>query len=57
MALVPWVITAYLATSAVAVIVAGPVIDAVGVRRTFRVTGVWFLVWSAAAAAAPNTRR
>ena len=53
-ALVPWVITAYLATSAVAVIVAGPVIDAVGVRRTFRVTGVWFLVWSAAAAAAPN---
>ena len=53
-ALVPWVITAYLATSAVAVIVAGPVIDAVGVRRTFRVSGVWFLVWSAAAAAAPN---
>jgi predicted MFS family arabinose efflux permease len=53
-ALVPWVITAYLATSAVAVIVAGPVIDAIGVRRTFRVTGVWFLVWSAAAAAAPN---
>jgi MFS family permease len=30
------------------------VIDAIGVRRTFRVTGVWFLVWSAAAAAAPN---
>jgi MFS family permease len=53
-ALVPWVITAYLATSAVAVIVAGPVIDSIGVRRTFRVTGVWFLVWSAAAAAAPN---
>ena len=52
--LVPWVITAYLATSAVAVIVAGPVIDAIGVRRTFRVTGVWFLVWSAAAAASPN---
>ena len=52
--LVPWVITAYLATSAVAVIVAGPVIDAIGVRRTFRITGVWFLVWSAAAAAAPT---
>ncbi len=52
--LVPWVITAYLATSAVAVIVAGPVIDAIGVRRTFRITGVWFLLWSAAAAAAPN---
>lgn len=53
-ALLPWVITAYLATSAVAVIVAGPVIDAIGVRRTFRVTGLWFLVWSGAAAAAPN---
>ena len=52
--LLPWVITAYLATSAVAVIVAGPVIDAIGVRRTFRVTGVWFLAWSAAAAAAPS---
>ncbi len=53
-ALLPWVITAYLATSAVAVIVAGPVIDAIGVRRTFRVTGLWFLVWSAGAAAAPT---
>jgi MFS family permease len=53
-ALLPWVITAYLATSAIAVIVAGPVIDAVGVRRTFRVTGIWFLVWSGAAAAAPT---
>ena len=52
--LLPWVITAYLATSAVAIIVAGPIIDAVGVRRTFRVTAVWFLVSSAAAAAAPN---
>jgi MFS family permease len=52
--LLPWVITAYLATSAVAVIVAGPVIDAIGVRRTFRVTGLWFLVWSAGAAAAPD---
>lgn len=53
-AYLPWVITAYLATSAVAVIVAGPVIDAIGVRRTFRVTGLWFLVWSAAAALAPS---
>lgn len=53
-ALLPWVITAFLATSAVAGITAGPVIDAVGVRRTFRVTGVWFLLSSAAAAAAPN---
>jgi MFS family permease len=53
-ALLPWVITAYLATSAVAIIVAGPVIDALGARWTFRVTGLWFLVWSAIAAAAPS---
>ena len=53
-ALLPWVITAFLATSAVAGITAGPIIDAVGVQRTFRATGVWFLLSSAAAAAAPN---
>ena len=53
-ALLPWVITAFLATSAVAGITAGPIIDAVGVRRTFRLTGLWFLLASAAAAAAPN---
>ena len=52
--LLPWVITSFLATSAVAVIVAGPVIDAIGVRRTFRFTGAWFLVASLAAAAAPS---
>lgn len=52
--LLPWVITAYLAASAVAVIVAGPVIDAIGVRRTFRITGLWFFGWSAAAALAPS---
>ena len=53
-ALLPWVITAFLAMSAIAGITAGPIIDAVGVRRTFRVTGLWFLVASAMAAAAPN---
>ena len=53
-ALLPWVITAFLATSAVAGITAGPIIDAIGVRRTFRVTGVWFLGASALAAVAPN---
>lgn len=53
-ALVPWVITAFLATSAIAGIMAGPIIDAVGVRRTFRATGIWFLVTSLAVAAAPN---
>ncbi|MFN3215425.1 MAG: MFS transporter [Acidimicrobiales bacterium] len=53
-ALLPWVITAYLGTSAVAVVVAGPVVDAIGVRRTFQMTGVWFLATSAAAAVAPT---
>ena len=53
-ALLPWVITAFLATSAVAGIVAGPIIDGIGVRRTFRITGIWFLSSSAAAAVAPT---
>lgn len=53
-ALLPWVITAFLGASAIAGITAGPVIDAIGVRRTFRFTGLWFLVTSAAAAAAPD---
>ncbi|MEM7287219.1 MAG: MFS transporter [Actinomycetota bacterium] len=53
-ALVPWVITGFLATSAIAGLAAGPFIDAVGVRRTFRVTGVWFLVTSLLVAVAPN---
>lgn len=53
-ALLPWVVTAYLAASSIAVIVAGPVIDAIGVRRTFRYTGVWFLITSAACAVAPT---
>jgi len=52
--LLPWVITGYLASGAVALIFAGPVIDAVGVRRTFRVTGLWLLVSTAAAAASPT---
>lgn len=53
-ALVPWVITGFLATSAIAGLAAGPVIDAVGVRRTFRVTGAWFLITSVLVAVAPN---
>lgn len=53
-ALLPWVITAYLAASAIAGVTAGPIIDAIGVRRTFRVTGLWFLLTSALAAIAPN---
>jgi MFS family permease len=50
----PWIFTGYLAASAVAVIVGGPVIDAVGVRRTFRLTSIWFFVASAACAVAPT---
>ena len=53
-ALLPWVSTAYMATSAVAVLIGGPVIDAIGVRRTFRITGLWFLCSSAAVALAPT---
>ena len=52
--LLPWVSTAYLGTSAVAVLIGGPIIDAIGVRRTFRVTGLWFLIASAGAAVAPS---
>ena len=52
--LLPWVFTGYYATGAIAVVVAGPVIDAVGVRRTFRLTGIWLFATTAAAAAAPS---
>jgi MFS family permease len=52
--LLPWVFTSYLATSSIAVVVAGPVIDAIGVRRTFRVTVVWFLLATAGATVAPT---
>ena len=53
-ALVPWVITSFLATSAIAGIAAGPVVDAVGVRRMFRVTGAIFFVASVMVAIAPS---
>ena len=52
--LLPWVFTGYYAASAIAVVVAGPVIDAVGVRRTFRLTGIWLFATTAAAAVAPS---
>jgi len=38
----------------VAVLIGGPIIDAIGVRRTFRITGLWFLIASAGAAVAPS---
>lgn len=50
----PWVLTAYLGVGSVAGLAAGPVIDAVGVRRTFRVTVLWFLVTTAGVGAAPS---
>lgn len=53
-ALLPWVTTAYLAAAAVSVLLAGPIIDTIGVRQTFRITGAWFLGWSAVAALAPT---
>ena len=52
--LLPWVFTGYYATGAIAVVVAGPVIDAVGVRRTFRLTGIWLFATTTAAALAPS---
>lgn len=53
-AMLPWVLIGYSAMSAIAVVIAGPIIDAVGVRRTFRVSGVFFLVTTAAATVAPS---
>jgi len=52
--LLPWVITGYIGASAVAVIVAGPVVDALGARAVFRFSGVWFLATSALVAVAPT---
>jgi len=52
--LLPWVFTGYYATGAIAVVVAGPVIDAIGVRRTFRGTGIWLFATTVAAAVAPS---
>ncbi|MCU0274104.1 MAG: MFS transporter [Acidimicrobiales bacterium] len=52
--LLPWVITGFLVTSTIAVVVAGPIIDAFGVRATFRVTLVGFVASSALCAAAPT---
>lgn len=40
--LLPWVITAYLLTSSLATVVAGPFIDSVGVSRMFRIAVIVF---------------
>lgn len=52
--LLPWVITAYLLLSGIGAVVAGPLIDAVGVRVMFRLAVVVFMAGSAAAAFAPS---
>ncbi len=52
--LLPWVITIELLTSAVAVLAAGPIVDSVGVRRTFRFAAVAFMITSIIVAAAPS---
>jgi len=50
----PWVITAFLVTSSLATVVAGPFIDAVGVSRMFRLAIVIFAGMGFAAAFAPS---
>jgi MFS family permease len=52
--LLPWVITAYLLTSSLATVVAGPFIDAVGVSRMFRIAVVVFAATGFATAFAPS---
>ena len=53
-ALLPWVITAFLLTSSLATVVAGPFIDAVGVSRMFRIAVTVFALMGFAAAFAPS---
>ena len=53
-ALAPWILTSYLATSAISAIVAGPIIDSIGVRKTFQIAGLWFLITSSFAALSPT---
>ena len=52
--LLPWVITAFLLTSSLATVFAGPFIDAVGVSRMFRLAVSVFAVMGFAAAFAPS---
>jgi MFS family permease len=52
--LLPWVLTAFLLTSTVAMLVAGPMIDALGIRPTFQITLGAFALGSLLCAVAPN---
>ena len=50
----PWVLTAFMLTSSVAMLAAGTVIDALGVRRTYRFTLVAFFLSSVLCTVAPT---
>ena len=52
--LLPWVITAFLLTSSLATVVAGPFIDSIGVSRMFRIAVVIFTLSGFASAFAPS---
>ena len=52
--LLPWAITAYLLTSSLATVMAGPFVDAVGVSRMFRIAVSVFAITGFAAAFAPS---
>ncbi len=53
-ALLPWAITAYLLTSGMATVVAGPFVDGAGVRKVFRIAVVVFATAGFAAAYSPS---
>ena len=53
-ALLPWVITAYLLAAGVATVAAGPLIDALGVRSMFRIAVIVFIVGAVSSAFAPS---
>lgn len=52
--LLPWVITAFLLTSSLATVVAGPFIDSIGVSRMFRIAVTVFTLTGFASAFAPS---
>ncbi|MGB7860654.1 MAG: MFS transporter [Acidimicrobiia bacterium] len=52
--LIPWVITAFLVTSSLATVVAGPFIDSVGVSRMFRLAVTIFALAGFGAAFSPS---
>ena len=52
--LLPWAITAFLLTSSLATVIAGPFIDSVGVKRMFRLAVTAFVAMGFASAFAPT---